>query len=250
LKPTRHTTNLSLFVETESARPDGHRSDPSVPTATPTEERWMLIPDRADPEVGLVAHVAALDAIPAKCGLTVTAWTLPAETAARRARSLLRAQVTPHIKDQAVLDDLDLMVSELGANAAIHADGPYELRIVRHLGVPVICEIADTGGGLDKIAENLRRHTGMAKTERDMDIDALLIGGRGLGVVAQLSAGRCGVRTTRLCRTGQQGKSVWFAIPAHGKEVREPVQKTLREAAAEVLLEVKSVAGLSKSGRF
>jgi anti-sigma regulatory factor (Ser/Thr protein kinase) len=140
----------------------------------------MLIPDRAGPDAGLVTHAAVLDEVTAKCGFTVTAWTLSADTAARRARSLLRSQVIRHIKDRVVLDDLELMVCELGTNAAIHTNGQYEMRIVRHLGVPMVCEIADTGGGLDEIAASLRRPAGPAATEQDLDIDALQIGGRGL----------------------------------------------------------------------
>jgi anti-sigma regulatory factor (Ser/Thr protein kinase) len=138
----------------------------------------------------------------------VTAWALSLNIVARRARSLLRSQVIDHVPDQSVLDDLILMVSELATNAAVHANGPYEMRLVRHAGVPVVCEIADNGGGLDVIAEHLR-----PKPEQILNIDALQTGGRGLAVVANLSGGRCGTHTTRLCSTGQTGKSVWFAIP-------------------------------------
>lgn len=148
-----------------------------------------------------------------ECWFKVTAWPLSPDTAARRARSLLRSQVADHINDQAVLDDLDVMVCELATNACCHTDGPCELRVLHCAGVPVVCEIADMGGGLDRIAEHLRRQDQPPDEEQILNIDALEVGGRGLGIVAQLSAGRCGAHTTRLCSTGQPGKSVWFAIP-------------------------------------
>jgi anti-sigma regulatory factor (Ser/Thr protein kinase) len=157
----------------------------------------------------LLPHIAGPDADIAESPFTVTAWALSPNTTARRARSLLRCNVLDHITDQGVLDDLDLMVSELATNAAVHADGPYEMRLLRHVGVPMICEIADNGGGLDVIADHLR-----PKAEQIVSIDALQTGGRGLAVVANLSGGRCGAHTTRLCSTGQPGKSVWFVIPA------------------------------------
>jgi anti-sigma regulatory factor (Ser/Thr protein kinase) len=156
----------------------------------------------------LIPHIAGPDADIAESPFTVTAWALSPNIAARRARSLLRSQVIDNIIDQSVLDDLGLMVSELATNAAVHANGPYEMRLLRHAGVPMVCEIADTGGGLDVIAGHLRR-----EPEQILNIDTLQMGGRGLAVVANLSGGRCGAHTTRLCSTGQPGKSVWFAVP-------------------------------------
>ncbi|HEX6469268.1 MAG TPA: ATP-binding protein [Streptosporangiaceae bacterium] len=214
----------------------------------------MLIPDIATP-------VAVLDLAPAGCGLTLTAWSLPQRTGVRHARRLLRAQVGPHIEDPAVLDDLDLMVSELGANAAVHTAGPFELRLVRHDDAPVACEIADAGGGLDVIAANLRQRRPVPV--EITDIDALTVGGRGLGVVAHLSGGRCGVRTTHLCGTGRPGKGVWFAIPGGGSA--EPARtdmpplpvassgtrrRSLREAVEVMFLDVKAGGELIVPGRF
>jgi anti-sigma regulatory factor (Ser/Thr protein kinase) len=158
----------------------------------------------------IIPHIPGTDADIAARRLTVTAWTLAANTAARQARGLLRAQVTGHVTEQSVLDDLDLMVSELATNAVVHTHGPYEMRILCHASVPVRCEIADAGGGgLDEITAHLRR-----KPDPISSVDALPLGGRGLRVVAHLSGGRCGAYAARLCGTGQPGKSVWFAIPA------------------------------------
>ena len=192
--------------------------------------------------------------VPAECGFSVTAWMLPPPAAARRARSLLRSHVARHIRDPDVLDDLVLMVCELGTNAAIHAEGPYEMRILHYRGVPVVCEIADTGGGLDEIARHLRRPRDSTEV---LGIDALRLGGRGLGVVAHLSEGRCGVHITRLCTSDRPGKGVWFAIPVAGSadcdregatEDFGPVPGDLQVAAAEVFFGVTSAAGARRGG--
>lgn len=157
-------------------------------------------------------HSVSRDGIAAKCRLKGVAWALSPDTAARQARSLLRSAVTGHVTDQSVLDDLDVMVCELATNAHRHTDGPCEMRVLHHADLPVVCEIADTGGGLDRIAEHLRQAQA-PDSEQILSIDDLQVGGRGLSIVAYLSAGRCGAHTTRLCSTGQPGKSVWFAIP-------------------------------------
>jgi anti-sigma regulatory factor (Ser/Thr protein kinase) len=171
----------------------------------------MRTPYSADPAIGPYAE--ELGGTPGECQIHVTAWCLSGETAARRARALLRSQVAGHLTDEAVLSNLDLMVCELATNAHRHAEGPCEMRILHHGGVPVVCEIADAGGGLDGIAQHLRRYSAPVEVEAIVNIDTLQIGGRGLSIVAQLSGGRCGTRTTRLCGTGQPGKSVWFALP-------------------------------------
>jgi anti-sigma regulatory factor (Ser/Thr protein kinase) len=139
------------------------------------------------------------------CHISVTAWCLPSATAARRARSLLWSKLSGHVMDPAVLDDLEVIVCELATNSYRHTDGPCELRVLHHAGIPVVCEIADTGNNLDEVILHL---------QHSADVDALADGGRGLRIVARLSGGRCGARSTRLCGTGQPGKSVGFAIPA------------------------------------
>lgn len=179
----------------------------------------MCAPQADSLRAGLGQHFPGPEEAAAECGFTVTAWCLSPQTAARRARQLLRAHLAGHISDQSVLDDVEIMVCELATNASVHAGGPCEMRILHHGDVPVVCEIADTGGGLDVIAEHFRRHTGTTDAEdviEDVvegaaDVDVLQVGGRGLGIVALLSGGRCGVHTTRLYGTGQVGKCVWFA---------------------------------------
>lgn len=210
----------------------------------------MLIPEFTE-DLGLAVHTAVLDEAP---GCTVSAWALPPDSAARRARHLLRSQLARPVGDRAVLDDLELMVCELGTNAATYADGPHELRILQHAGVAVVCEIADAGGGLDEIAGHLRRHLGTPSAhEGPFDIDALELGGRGLGVVARLSGGRCGVRTTRLCANGRLGKSVWFAIPvnlSNDAVCAVPPRAPRTAPGADVFLEVKRAAEPRSCGRF
>ncbi|MQA87246.1 MAG: hypothetical protein GEV03_22115 [Streptosporangiales bacterium] len=173
----------------------------------------MRISARPGPLTGPQAADSA--AIPAgNCEIHVTVWCLPPATAVRRARGLLRSHLTGHVTDAAVLDDLEVIVGELATNAYRHASGPCEMRVLHHAGVPVVCEIADAGDGLELIAERLRRHTGRIDVDAVDGVDSLTDAGRGLRIVACLSGGRCGARTTWLRGTGQIGKSVWFAIPA------------------------------------
>ena len=167
-----------------------------------TDQDWFTRPDARKsgktPAVG--------------CHVRVSAWCLPTATAARRARNLLRSQLSEHIAHPAVLDDLDLIVCELATNAYRHTDGPCEMRLVRHGGAPVACEIADAGDGLEQVAQHLHHHARQANEASN--VDQVADAGRGLMIVALLTGGRCGVRATRLCGTGQLGKSVWFAIPS------------------------------------
>lgn len=148
------------------------------------------------------------------CDLYVRAWCLPPSSAARRARSLLRACLRCHITDEELLNDLEAVVDELAANAWQHACGPCEMRVAWHQGTPVLCEITDAGNAASELTKRLR-HAGEAPTDSTgTDIDALLEGGRGLAIVARLTSGHCGARQTELLSTGQPGTSVWFAIPA------------------------------------
>ncbi|MFI6451558.1 ATP-binding protein [Streptosporangium amethystogenes] len=173
----------------------------------------MRISHRRIPVTG--PHAQAMGGLhsPDDGRIHIKAWCLSGSASARKARALLRSRIAGHLTDEAVLGDLDLMICELTANAHRHAEGPREMRILYHEGIPVIYEIADAGGDLDLIVQRLRLHSGQAEIGTIDDIDALQIGGRGLGIVARLSGGRCGAYTTRLCGTGQPGKSVWFALP-------------------------------------
>ncbi|MFF4353883.1 ATP-binding protein [Streptomyces sp. NPDC001530] len=125
----------------------------------------------------------------------------------RYARQTVLDQLAEHIDDPGLLEDLAVMVSEATTNAAIHAPGPCELRIISHGGLPLVIEIADTGDQLDVIAARL------AAGAVPDQLGALQDGGRGLGIIARLSGGRCAVQPTRLYSAAADGKSVWFAIP-------------------------------------
>lgn len=153
------------------------------------------------------------------CDLYVRAWCLPPRSAARRARSLLRACLRYHLTDEELLDDLEAVVDELAANAWQHACGPCEMRVAWHQGIPVLCDITDAGDAASELTKRLRV---AGETPTDTDIDALLEGGRGLAIVVRLTSGRCGARQTELLSTGQPGTSVWFAIPARRKRARHP----------------------------
>jgi anti-sigma regulatory factor (Ser/Thr protein kinase) len=148
------------------------------------------------------------------CDIHVRAWCLPPGSAARRARSLLRSCLQHHLTDEELTDDLEAVVDELAANAWQHACGPCEMRLVWHQGVPVLCEVTDAGDAASELAKRLRQAIELTNETADADINALLEGGRGLGIVARLTNGHCGARPARLLSTGQQGTSVWFAIPA------------------------------------
>jgi len=154
---------------------------------------------------------AALDG----CDLHVSAWTLSRDRAAARARGLLAGELDGHVTDPEVLHDLAVVVDELATNAAKHTKGPCEMRILLHGGAPVLCEIADTGAGLDDIALALNTaddgETGEAGDQ--VAVEELSEEGRGLRIVAALTGGRCGASTTHLLGTGRAGKSVWFHIP-------------------------------------
>lgn len=148
------------------------------------------------------------------CAVYVRAWYLPPGSAARRARSLLRACLRAHLTDGELTDDLEAVVDELAANAWQHACGPCEMRVVWHQGAPVLCEITDAGDAASELAKRLRQAGELTTDTTGTDIGALLEGGRGLAIVARLTSGHCGARQARLLSTGQLGTCVWFAIPA------------------------------------
>ncbi|MGJ6969497.1 ATP-binding protein [Streptosporangium sp. G11] len=137
------------------------------------------------------------------------AWCLPPGSAARRARELFRDQLAKLSLDSDVLDELEIVVSELVTNATRYAPGPYELRLLYDHGLPVRAEVVDAGAGTSLIEHLLNRP--LPVPER---IDDLELGGRGLRIVAELTHGRCGTQWTRLCGTGRLGTGVWFDLPA------------------------------------
>jgi len=138
----------------------------------------------------------------------MTAWCLPPGNAARRARELFRDQLAKLLADPDVLDDLEIVVSELATNATRYAPAPYELRLLHDHGLPVRAEVVDAGAGITLIDHLLRRPPAVPE-----HLDDLELGGRGLRIVTELTHGRCGTQWTRLCGTGQLGTAVWFDLP-------------------------------------
>ncbi|MEV6862457.1 ATP-binding protein [Streptosporangium subroseum] len=138
----------------------------------------------------------------------VTAWCLPPSSAARRARELLRDQLSRLPISADVLAELEVVVAELATNAAHYAPGPYELRILHDHDLPVRAEVVDAGTAATLI-EHILDHPLVVPEH----IDELELGGRGLRIVAEFTHGRCGAQWTRLCGTGQIGTGVWFDLP-------------------------------------
>ncbi|MFF3439520.1 ATP-binding protein [Streptosporangium sp. NPDC002721] len=139
----------------------------------------------------------------------MTAWCLPPGSPARRAREVFREQLSKPSLDLDVLDELEIVVSELVTNAARYAPGPYELRFLYDHGLPVRTEVVDAGAGTTLIEHLLNRPPDIPER-----VDDLELGGRGLRIVAELTHGHCGTQWTRLCGTGQLGTGVWFDLPA------------------------------------
>lgn len=164
------------------------------------------------------------------------AWPLPLDgTCASVARRLLRETATAIGLPEDVIDDGVTMASELAANT-LHAQGNVEFDgsrqrpvtgapelwlYVRGLGMhrELVCKVfdserewtADPAWTPGAIA--VPPHRPPTPEPHLADPDA--IGGRGLQVVAGLSAGRWGLHLTRarLGRWKVQGKAVWFALP-------------------------------------
>lgn len=134
-------------------------------------------------------------------GLTTEAvgdWRLPREPrSVGRARELARAQLGAWELD-ALVDTVELLVSELVTNALRYGEGEIRLRLLRDR--TLVCEVWDAG-----LVQPRRR--------RAKDTDE---GGRGLQLVGLLSAAWGSRRTHR-------GKTVWFelALP-DGDPTAEP----------------------------
>ncbi|MFB9673893.1 ATP-binding protein [Streptosporangium vulgare] len=140
----------------------------------------------------------------------MTAWCLPPGNAARRARELLRDLLSRPPFAAHEVAELEVVVTELATNAGSYAPGPYEFRVLHDEDLPIRAEVADAGGGVPLIERLL--HRPFTAPDR---VDDLELGGRGLRIVDEFTAGHCGARWTRLCGTGQIGTGVWFDLPAH-----------------------------------
>ncbi|NUL06161.1 SpoIIE family protein phosphatase [Streptomyces lunaelactis] len=139
-------------------------------------------------------------------GLPVEAvgdWLLPREPrSVGRARELARAQLLSW-NLEALVDTVELLVSELVTNALRYGEGEIRLRLLRDR--TLVCEVWDAG-----LVQPRRRRA------RDTDE-----GGRGLQLVGLLSAAWGSRRTPR-------GKTVWFelALP-DGDSTAEPTVEQL-----------------------
>ncbi|WP_239101705.1 ATP-binding protein [Microbispora amethystogenes] len=128
----------------------------------------------------------------------IAAWPLRDDTrAAAQARQLTRGALTALGIDAESVDDAVLMVSELVSNAVLYGDAPFEL-VLRSKQDELYIEVLDMG-----IINPVVRTAGVEEEH-----------GRGLGIVLDLSEGRCGCRHGAAYSTRQaHGKAVWFAIP-------------------------------------
>ncbi|WP_327680659.1 SpoIIE family protein phosphatase [Streptomyces sp. NBC_00467] len=130
-------------------------------------------------------------------------WRLPREPrSVGRARELARAQLVSWDLE-ALVDTVELLVSELVTNALRYGEGEIRLRLLRDR--TLVCEVWDAG-----LVQPRRRRA------RDTDE-----GGRGLQLVGLLSAAWGSRRTPR-------GKTVWFELPLpDGDSTAEPTVEQL-----------------------
>ncbi|UYQ64191.1 SpoIIE family protein phosphatase [Streptomyces peucetius] len=144
--------------------------------------------------------MARIQGLPAEA---VGDWRLPREPrSVGRARELARGQLTAWGLE-ALVDTVELLVSELVTNALRYGEGEIRLRLLQDR--TLVCEVWDAG-----LVQPRRRRA------RDTDE-----GGRGLQLVGLLSAAWGSRRTPR-------GKTVWFelALP-DGEGAAEPTVEQL-----------------------
>jgi anti-sigma regulatory factor (Ser/Thr protein kinase) len=112
------------------------------------------------------------------------------------ARDLVRRALLLIGLNQDRVDDAVLMVSELATNAILYGDAPYEL-VLRIDSAEVICMVVDAGA----LHPTLRRTDTQAEN------------GRGLRIVAELSAGLYGCIPQGFATCPElAGKATWFAL--------------------------------------
>ncbi|MER6613843.1 SpoIIE family protein phosphatase [Streptomyces xantholiticus] len=146
--------------------------------------------------------MARIQGLPAEA---VGDWRLSREPrSVGRARELTRGQLTAWGLD-ALVDTVELLVSELVTNALRYGEGEIRLRLLRDR--TLVCEVWDAG-----LVQPRRRRA------RDTDE-----GGRGLQLVGLLSAAWGSRRTPR-------GKTVWFelALPDGEGSAEPTVEQLLR----------------------
>ncbi|MGW3774462.1 ATP-binding protein [Actinomadura verrucosospora] len=140
---------------------------------------------------------------------------LPEERTARHARALLRETLRNAGVHENDVDDAELAVGELAANAVSYACGPYEIRFVLVGGRPVWCEVVDGGtdlAGIPEIFEKLQE----AETAECVSAEVPQDSGHGLAIVHRLSGGLCKAYPTVVSSARRPGKAVAFALPGNG----------------------------------
>jgi hypothetical protein len=165
-----------------------------------------------------------------------SAWPLPGDpTCAGIARRMFRCVAHGLALVPAVIDDGELMVSELAANT-LHAHygqpakaGPELWLYLRGAGErrELVCKVFDAFPGW-------LRASGPVRDARRAPADA--VNGRGLEVVHELSGGRWGHHLTRarLAGWGVRGKAVWFAVPLAGTANAAAAPMSAADAMAEL----------------
>jgi anti-sigma regulatory factor (Ser/Thr protein kinase) len=114
--------------------------------------------------------------------------------------------------DASDVEDAELAVGELAANAVSYAAEPYEIRFVFIAGRPIWCEVIDGDedlAGIPQMFAELRNADVGAQTPDEVPQE----NGHGLAIVHRLSGGRCKAYPTIACATGRPGKAVAFALP-------------------------------------
>ncbi|MEW2219518.1 ATP-binding protein [Streptomyces sp. NPDC006990] len=145
-------------------------------------------------------------------GIVVYRWTKDTRLPAAEARLALGDALIRFGIEEEARQDAELALSELVANAAEHACGPYEVRLQRILS-GWVCEVQDGDSRLPELPQLPPGPLFPPEEEsRGGGLDSLLslLGerGRGLQVIHQLTGGRWG-----FCRTGAT-KVAWFVVGA------------------------------------
>ena len=168
---------------------------------------WEVMSGQSDEPVNNEGTVCA--------GFRLEAHDLPDDRTVRHARALVRQVLRTAGADESDVDDAELAVGELGANAVSYASGPYEIRFVIVAGRPTWCEVVDGDSDLVGIPEILEKldHTDASECSSE---EVPQGSGHGLAIVHRLSGGRCKVYPTVMSSTGRPGKAVAFALSRSG----------------------------------
>lgn len=148
----------------------------------------------------------------ARRGAVIYRWTEETANPVAGARALLGEVLTAVGVEGEAREDAQLALSELVANAAEHAQGPYEVRL-RMTTEAWVCEVADGDARLPRLPESPSsvgcdpEVAGSGGRGEESSLDLLEERGRGLQIVDYLTRGAWGVRVVRA------EKVVWFAIP-------------------------------------